>query len=116
MKVDVESQEPHRGEHLVLVSKQGVELTGHPGLGGGGRVVGVADAGPPGLSLVKLGHVIRILASHWMITLHGSANQRPGGEVEEARGPEVRTHREVVVRLVFWPLSSALLRAVAPLT
>ena len=53
MEVDVESQEQaHRGEHLVLVSKQGVELTGHPGLGGGGRVVGVADAGPPGLSLV----------------------------------------------------------------
>ena len=68
MEVDVESQEPHGGEHLVLVPKQGVELTGHPGLGGGGRVVGVADAGPPGLSLVELGHVIRNLASHWMIT------------------------------------------------
>ena len=68
MKVNVESQEPHGGEHLVLVTKQSVELTRHPRLGGRGRVIGVADASPPGLSLVKLGHVIRILASHWMIT------------------------------------------------
>ena len=68
MKINVESQEPHGGEHLVLVTKQSVELTRHPGLSGRGRVIGVADASPPGLSLVKLGHVIRILASHWMIT------------------------------------------------
>ena len=38
-----------------------------------------------------------------------SANQRPGGEVEEAGGPEVMPHSEVVVRLIIWPLSSALL-------
>ena len=49
MKVDVESQESHRGEHLVLVPEQRIKLPGHPGLGGGGRVVGVADAGPPAL-------------------------------------------------------------------
>ena len=54
-------------KNLVLVPKQGVELPRYPWLGGGGRVVGVADAGPPGLSLVKPGHVIRILVSHWMI-------------------------------------------------
>ena len=68
MKVDVESQEPHRGEHLVLVAEQRIELPRDPGLGGGGRVVGVADTGPPALSLVEPGHVIRILASYWMIT------------------------------------------------
>ena len=57
MKVDVEAQEAHGGEHLVLVTEQGIELPGHPGLGGGGRVVGVADPSPPGLSLVNTGHV-----------------------------------------------------------
>ena len=68
MKVDVEAEESHRGEHLVLVPEQRIKLPGHPGLGGGGRVVGVANAGPPALSLVEPGHVIRMLASHWMIT------------------------------------------------
>ena len=53
MKVDVESKEPHRSENLVLVPEQRIKLPGHPGLGGGGRVVGVADAGPPALSLVE---------------------------------------------------------------
>ena len=68
VKVDVEAQEPHRSEHLVLVPEQRIELPRDPRLSGGGRVVGVADTGPPGLSLVEPGHVIRILASYWMIT------------------------------------------------